>query len=253
MQLKFTDGGLDLHPSIRRHGDATAEAADLEHRRGTRANAEEVGSISRFTPQQERSAVDALVCTRTDIEPHVAPLGGRITAERKADARAGRADLGQDLPVETAGFFAVQELPQRTVQRRARQFGCAVLTSESQPRRVDVLDSILINLIDNARRHGGPGVEVEIRAESRGGFGRIEVIDDGPGISESNLARVFERFFTTRRDEGGSGLGLPIVRSLIEAHGGRIEVFSRPGRTTVVLSAPLPTPEGSPGRLATAP
>ncbi len=93
----------------------------------------------------------------------------------------------------------------------------------------EVLESILANLLDNARQHGGPHVTVAARAD--GDHVRIGVIDDGPGISEGNRRRIFDRFFTTARDRGGSGLGLSIVHTLIEAHGGRIDVTSVPGRT----------------------
>lgn len=99
----------------------------------------------------------------------------------------------------------------------------------------DALETILANLLDNARRHGGDGVRVELAAEpdERAGIDgvRIEVRDDGPGISEANLSRVFTPFFTTARDTGGTGLGLSIVRSLLQAHGGTIDVTSRPGET----------------------
>lgn len=108
----------------------------------------------------------------------------------------------------------------------------------------ETLGSVLSNLVDNARRHGGEGVRVvpssEMESELLGdGWVRILVVDDGPGISEANLPRIFDRFFTSRRDEGGSGLGLSIVRSLVEAHRGRIEVRSVSGETIFALELPL--------------
>lgn len=99
----------------------------------------------------------------------------------------------------------------------------------------DALETIVSNLLDNARRHGGSGVSVSLRAEpdERAGIDGVvvSVIDDGPGISEANRSRVFTPFFTTARDTGGTGLGLSIVRSLLQANGGVIEVESWPGRT----------------------
>jgi len=83
------------------------------------------------------------------------------------------------------------------------------------------LDEVLANLLENARVHGGPGTAVRIEALPGG---EVFVSDDGPGISEANASRIFTPFFTTARDRGGSGLGLSIVRSLLEAHGGSIEL-----------------------------
>lgn len=99
--------------------------------------------------------------------------------------------------------------------------------------------AVLRNLVHNAVQHGGPGVSVTVRSRRDDRHVTLQVEDDGPGISEGNLPRVFERFFTTARDSGGTGLGLALVRAICEAHGGSISVDSRPGRTVfeVVLPA----------------
>lgn len=89
------------------------------------------------------------------------------------------------------------------------------------------LELVLENLLLNAEEHGGAPIRVEAFA---GGF---EVVDAGPGISEANLPRVFERFFTKSRDRRGTGLGLAIVRAIAEAHGGGATATSRPGETRV--------------------
>lgn len=64
----------------------------------------------------------------------------------------------------------------------------------------------------------------------------IQVIDCGPGIAPELTARVFEAFYTTR--EQGTGLGLPLARKLVEAHGGTIPVASSPGATTFEVVLP---------------
>lgn len=92
------------------------------------------------------------------------------------------------------------------------------------------------NLIDNARRHGG--ATVTLTAWSADGAAGIDVEDDGAGISAANLPRVFDRFFTTARDRGGTGLGLALVKAVAIAHGGDITVTSQPGRTTFRLRLP---------------
>lgn len=63
---------------------------------------------------------------------------------------------------------------------------------------------------------------------------QVEILDDGIGIPEEYLERVFDPFFTTRKNEGGNGLGLAIVRQIISRHSGFIEVTSKPGKGTIV-------------------
>lgn len=82
------------------------------------------------------------------------------------------------------------------------------------------LEIALSNLIDNAAAHGAKTVLVTVDADARSG--PIRVVDDGPGVSKGNARRVFDPFFTTRRDAGGTGMGLPIVRAMLEARGGGI-------------------------------
>ena len=90
------------------------------------------------------------------------------------------------------------------------------------------LEAIVRNLIDNARRHGQAS-RIVVRAQAHG----FEVEDDGRGISEANQLHVFDRFFTTDRAGGGTGLGLSLVRTIARSHGGDATVESRPGRTVL--------------------
>ncbi|MDE9364678.1 HAMP domain-containing sensor histidine kinase [Luteipulveratus sp. YIM 133132] len=117
---------------------------------------------------------------------------------------------------------------------------CEVVGDEGRLRQV------LINLLANARRHTPPGTTVTtvVRPVPDGGA-ELVVRDDGPGIPKELQAHVFERF--TRGDsartrvEGSTGLGLSIVRAVMNAHGGRVRLQSRPGSTEVILSLPGPT------------
>ena len=88
------------------------------------------------------------------------------------------------------------------------------------------LEAVARNLIDNARRHGQAG-RIVVRAHAHG----FDVEDDGRGISEANQPQVFDRFFTTDRAGGGTGLGLSLVRTIAQSHGGDATVESGPGRT----------------------
>jgi signal transduction histidine kinase len=103
----------------------------------------------------------------------------------------------------------------------------------------DQLETVVENLVSNAYRHGGDAVRVRIVGWREPGRCGVDVLDDGPGISEANRARVFDRFFTTAREEGGTGLGLALARAIVTAHGGTIEVRSRPGETCFRVALPV--------------
>jgi len=84
----------------------------------------------------------------------------------------------------------------------------------------DALGIVLGNLLENAAQHGA--TRVRIAGQSGGEAVHLQVEDDGGGITPANREKIFEHFFTTRREQGGTGLGLGIVRALLGAHGGSI-------------------------------
>jgi signal transduction histidine kinase len=93
----------------------------------------------------------------------------------------------------------------------------------------DRLERILVNLVGNALKYSQD--RVVVTAGGDGDVVRISVEDRGPGIAPEDLPRIFERYYRGQRHEGeGLGLGLFIVRKLVEAHGGRIWADSRPGQ-----------------------
>lgn len=96
------------------------------------------------------------------------------------------------------------------------------------------LGQALANLVSNALIHSPPGSQITITEEIRGKTAAVSVRDSGPGIEESQLSRIFERFYRTdssrSRETGGHGLGLPIARYLVEAHDGTLRVESTVGR-----------------------
>ena len=95
------------------------------------------------------------------------------------------------------------------------------------------LRQVLGNLVSNAITHTPAGTPVTLRLSSGPGEVVVEVVDHGPGLSEAQVARVFERFYRVdaarSRVAGGSGLGLAIVHAMVVAHGGRVEVATTPG------------------------
>ena len=91
-----------------------------------------------------------------------------------------------------------------------------VTTDGQVPMPPDDLHAVLTQLVQNAAAHGARSVTLDWQGHV------LQVRDDGPGIAKGNRARVFDPFFTTTRDAGGTGMGLSIVQALVGAHGGRI-------------------------------
>lgn len=108
----------------------------------------------------------------------------------------------------------------------------------------DRLAQIFTNLVDNALAHTPPGGRVSLWAEPIGSWVDAGVTDTGAGIPAEAQERVFERFYRVeksraRGDEQGAGLGLAIVRELVQAHDGQVRLDSRPGEgTTVTVRLP---------------
>src|SRR5207247_2102636 len=107
----------------------------------------------------------------------------------------------------------------------------------------DALDRVLKNLISNALKYSPPGSCVRVRARATDGVVAVDVEDEGPGIPAEERARVFEPYYRVRETAGlgpGTGLGLSVVKSLVEAHGGTVRADAAPGcgtRMTVMLPA----------------
>jgi signal transduction histidine kinase len=95
---------------------------------------------------------------------------------------------------------------------------------------------VIDNLLDNAHKYSPEGVPIELGVSNGGGAVVFEVRDQGIGISQRDLARVFEPFFRAERSRsrgtGGVGLGLTLARRIVEAHGGRIELDCDSGSGT---------------------
>ena len=106
------------------------------------------------------------------------------------------------------------------------------------------LGQIMHNLLDNASKYSPPRSEIRVSLSARGDEVLIGVTDAGSGIRKEDRSKIFQRF--ERLDKGstskpGLGLGLLVCRHLVEAHGGRIWVESRPGQgTTFWFTLPVP-------------
>jgi signal transduction histidine kinase len=115
----------------------------------------------------------------------------------------------------------------------------------------DQIERALRNLLDNALQYTPPSGSVSVTAETVGDtWVAIGVTDTGAGIPSEDLPRIFERFYRSdksrERTQGHSGLGLAIVREIVEAHGGVVSVDSRPGQgTTFRLTLPVAIAQNS--------
>jgi signal transduction histidine kinase len=110
------------------------------------------------------------------------------------------------------------------------------------------LEQALLNLVSNAQRFASEGGSISVSVGEHGLMTAWSVTDDGPGISEADQARLFERFFVGRNDRTGPregvGLGLPTALAIAQAHGGTIEVRSELGRgSTFTLVVPTAGPD----------
>ncbi|AZE45817.1 Alginate biosynthesis two-component system sensor histidine kinase KinB [Pseudomonas chlororaphis] len=102
------------------------------------------------------------------------------------------------------------------------------------------LERVLDNLIDNALRHTAKGGLIRLQARRHGERVIISVEDNGEGIAYGQQGRIFEPFVQVGRKKGGAGLGLALCKEIVQLHGGRMGVYSRPGQgTQFYLALPL--------------
>jgi signal transduction histidine kinase len=109
------------------------------------------------------------------------------------------------------------------------------------------LTQAIMNLSQNAAAHTGENDAIELGSELADGSVHLWVKDTGPGVPEENQARIFERFVRLDRAGEGAGLGLAITAAVAEAHGGRVDLDSRPGagaRFTVIIPTEPPQEVG---------
>jgi signal transduction histidine kinase len=155
-------------------------------------------------------------------------------------------------------FAREQPLARAPVEAPALLSGaCELLAVEAESRGVKVevdaaparleadgslLTAALVNLVKNAVQASPSGARVQVTGRTEAERYAISVHDTGPGIPEAERERIFEPFFTTRQK--GTGLGLPLARKIIRAHGGELAFASAPGATTFTVTLPL-GPAGS--------
>ncbi|MHC5021480.1 MAG: sensor histidine kinase, partial [Planctomycetota bacterium] len=111
------------------------------------------------------------------------------------------------------------------------------------------LQQVFLNLIVNAADATERGGTITLEGRPVAGAVEVEVVDTGSGMSEEQISRAFDIFYTTKGQGEGSGLGLPIVHNIVQSHGGSIEIESNEGvGTTVRCRFPLPDAPGGESR-----
>jgi two-component system phosphate regulon sensor histidine kinase PhoR len=181
--------------------------------------------IDRHTGRMERLVRDLLRLARLDAQ------------QETADAR----------PIDVAALFrsVLTDLSDRIERQKIRvdiDVDAEAATIEADQTK---MHDALRNLIENAVNYSAEGGRVDLDARAAEGRVLLSVGDHGPGVPDTDLGRVFERFYrvdkSRTRDPGGTGLGLSIVRHLVELHGGRVSAANRPGGGAVfTISLPHP-------------
>jgi len=217
--------------------------------------------IKRLTPELRRQEVDvwkrAIRTLSHEINNSLAPIASLARSVRlmaRNPEHAGRLDSALDVIEERSnhlkefleGYARFARLPQpnkREVEwegflAELRQVFPFELEGElpTTPGRFDPaqMQQALINLLKNAQESGSPPEEVRLAVDALGDGGvRFRVLDRGTGMTEEVMRKALLPFYTSK--PGGSGLGLPLCREIVEAHGGRLRIEHREGGGTAVV------------------
>jgi signal transduction histidine kinase len=193
-------------------------------------------------PGRSAKAIRAAVADASQETERLTRLTDDLLVLARADSHR---PILRTKPVQVAELLATT-IRSRHARRPAIELHCPEdLRIVADP---DRLGQAVGNLLDNSIRHTPAGTLITLTA-GRGNDGRIvlDVIDAGPGLAPTFLAAAFERFHRAEqarsRDTGGTGLGLPIVRAIAEAHGGSVHLVNNPdGGARATIRLPLIPP-----------
>lgn len=153
-------------------------------------------------------------------------VSGALSVARSGLVRAETIDLRA--PLEAAMRTAEAEFQRRGAQLELMESGAPVPVHGDPA----ALERLFLNLLLNAAQALGKGGRGSVGLDVAGDFTTVSIFDDGPGIPEDDLERVFEPFYSTRAE--GTGLGLAIARQIVTAHGGELSIASEEGHGTDV-------------------
>jgi two-component system OmpR family sensor kinase len=173
------------------------------------------------------------------IEAQVLRLS-RLTGDLRKIVDVGRADV-DGRPVDVAALLEeAMEIAREQPAAAERSLGLDLPRAPWPLPQVrgdwELLSLALLNLVDNAMKYTAPGDRIEVRARESAGWVVVEVADTGPGISPEDLDHIWEELYRSAeaRSVPGSGLGLALVRAVVERHGGSVDIETRLGSGTVM-------------------
>lgn len=155
----------------------------------------------------------------------------------RAEAQAEDAPLlAQESQTEAAGLI-------QRLQTHYQATGYTVAAEGLRPLKLaiseDVLETVLRNLLDNSRDAGASRSVIELEVNPARRVGEIYVTDNGPGIPDELLDSIFQPFFTTKKNRGGTGLGLSLARTLLAPHRGELHLLESDEGAAFLISLPL--------------
>lgn len=258
---RMAEGDLDQRVQVRGNDETAQLSADFnvmahriqrqvaELKAAARRQEDFIGSFAHEikTPLTSIIGYADLLRSRPASEEQVRESAGYIFGEgRRLEALSRKLlDLivleRQDFPLRPVPLDGFLRRVAGAMEPTLRQAGIR-LTVRAEPvtalMEPDLMETVCVNLLDNARKAMDGGGEIVLEGLSEDGGCRIQVTDRGKGIPEGELERVTEAFYmvdkSRSRAQGGAGLGLALCRRVVELHGGRMELESRLGRGTTV-------------------
>ncbi len=235
------------------------ELTELQTLEQELAHSERLASIGRLAAgvaHEIGNPVTGIACLAQNLGYEEGPSGVRDTARQILEQTRRISDIVQSLVTfshsgsareaissSVALWMCVEDAVRLVhLSHSGKQVECA----NRIPRKLEVLgdrqrlQQVFVNLLSNACDASCPGDIVEVIAKTKRHTVEIQVKDQGCGIPDELRERIFEPFFTTKEPGEGTGLGLPLVYSIVRDHGGTVTVDSAPGRgTRVTLRLPL--------------
>lgn len=195
--------------------------------------------LVRLHPEMPASERDEAIAEASREAERLARLVADLLALARADAGAPLHRWRVELDRVLLEAFAEARRLTRGQRLEIGHLEPAMITGDP-----DRLKQLVLILLDNAIKYTPDGGQVTLELQHNGTIAEILVRDTGIGIAPEDLPHVFERFYRAdparSRDPGGTGLGLPIARWIVEQHGGQITLTSRPGEgTTARVCLPL--------------
>ena len=179
------------------------------------------------------------------IERHTEQITNLVDDLLELSKLESQPDVPKRGPVDIVAIAQKSvELLMPAAQKKSQSLTCQVSRVPLLSGNADYLERAISNLIDNAIKYTPDGGRIVVSVNRENAAAAVQVSDNGIGIPEADVPRIFERFYrvdrSRSREMGGTGLGLSIVKHVAQVHGGAVEVSSKPGQgSTFRLIIPL--------------